>query len=214
MLRPLVATGVLFLLRWVLMQLEHLRGLIELYTYFALFPLAVLEGPIVTIIAGFLVHIKVLNFFIAYFVIVLADVTADVLWYSLGRFARGFVEKIGHLFGVSKSKLESLDNHFIDKGNRTVFFGKFILGMEVAVLVAAGMAKYDFRKFAIYTMLPTLPKSLLFLVVGYYFGGAFQLLNKILKDAVLSSIITFLAVVIFYFIIYKFILKKIMTKIS
>ena len=196
------------------MQLEHLRGLIELYTYFALFPLVVLEGPIVTIIAGFLIHIKVLNFFVAYIVIVLADVAADVIWYSLGRFARGFVERIGHLFGVSKNKLESLDSHFVDKGHRTVFFGKFILGMEVAVLVAAGMAKYNFRKFAIYTMLPTLPKSLFFLVVGYYFGGAFQVINKILKDVVLSSIITLTAVVIFYFIIYKFILKKIKAKIG
>jgi membrane protein DedA with SNARE-associated domain len=196
------------------MQLEHLRGLIELYTYFALFPLVVLEGPIVTIVAGFLVHIRVLNFFITYVVIVLADVAADVLWYSLGRFARGFVEKIGNLFGVTKSKLDGLDSHFIDQGQRTVFFGKFILGMEVAVLVAAGMAKFDFRKFAIYTMLPTLPKSLFFLIIGYYFGGAFQLLNRILKDAVVSSIITFLAVVVFYFIIYKFFLRRIKDKIS
>ncbi len=196
------------------MQLENFKGLIELYTYFALFPLVFLEGPIVTIIAGFLVHIKVLNFFVAYVVSVLADVTSDILWYSLGRFARGFVERVGHLFGVSKNKLEGLDSHFTDKGHRTVFFGKFILGMEVAVLVAAGMSKFNFRRFVIYTTLPTLPKSLLFLIIGYYFGGAFQALNKLLHDAALSSIITFLAVVVFYFVIYKFILKKIRDKIS
>jgi membrane protein DedA with SNARE-associated domain len=190
------------------MQFEHLRSLIEVYTYFILFPLAVVEGPVVTILAGFLAHIRILNFYTAYLVIVLADVTGDVLWYSLGRFARGVVERFGHLVGLGEEKMRGIDKHFGENGQRTVFFGKLFLGVEIAFLISAGMAKFDFKKYAIYTLLPTLPKSLMFMLIGYFFGGAFVFLDSLLKNIFLSVLVVLSGVFIFYFVVYRFIMKK------
>lgn len=190
------------------MQIEHIRGLIEIYTYFILFPLAVVEGPIVMMIAGFLAHVKVLNFFIAYFVVVLADVVGDIIWYSVGRFARGFVERVGHLIGLSEQKLRGVDNHFLENGPKTLFFGKLFLGVELAVLVGAGISKYDLKKYIFYTLLPTIPKSLVFMLIGYFFGGTFVVLNSLLKNATLSVLFVGVGVIFFYFVVYKFIIAR------
>lgn len=190
------------------MQLEHLKSLIEIYTYFILFPLVVVEGPIITIIAGFLAHVRILNFYTAYFVIVVADVTADILWYSLGRFARGAIERFGHLIGLGEERLRGIDKHFGENGHKTVFFGKFFLGVEIAFLIGAGMAKFDFKKYALYTLLPTLPKSLVFMLIGYFFGGAFVFLDSLLKNIFLSVLIVLVCIFVFYFVVYRFIMKK------
>lgn len=191
------------------MQLEEVRGLIELYTYFILFPLVVIEGPIVTIIAGFLTSVGILNFFVTYAIIVAGDVGGDTLWYGLGRFARGFVERLGHLIGFNEDKLKGLNDHFGKNSRRTIFFGKLLYGAEIPVLVAAGIAKVKFREFLIYTLVPTLPKSLFFLVVGYYFGGAYETLNRYLNNAYVSGLIILVCGLFFYLIFYKFIIKRI-----
>lgn len=202
-------SGNLDLLRYYcIMQLEHLKSLIEVYTYFILFPLVVVEGPIITIIAGFLVHIKILNFYIAYAVIVVADVFADILWYSVGRFARGAIERFGHLIGLGEEKLRGIDKHFGENGHKTVFFGKLFLGVEIAFLIGAGMAKFDFKKYALYTLLPTLPKSLVFLLIGYFFGGAFVFLDSLLKNIFLSVLVVIAGILLFYFVAYRFIIRR------
>ncbi len=194
------------------MQLEQLRSLIEIYTYFILFPLVVVEGPIVTIIAGFLTHVKVLNFYTAYIVIVVADITGDILWYSLGRFARGAVERFGHLIGLGEEKLRGVDKHFGENGHKTVLFGKLFLGVEVAFLIGAGMAKYNFKKYVLYILLPTLPKSLVFMLIGYFSGGAFVFLDSLLKNIFLSVLVVLFGVFVFYFAVYRFIIRKLGAK--
>lgn len=190
------------------MQLEHLKSLIEIYTYFILFPLVAIEGPIVTIIAGFLVHIRILNFYTAYIVIVLADVTGDILWYSVGRFGRGIIERFGHLIGISEKKLQGIDKHFGENGHKTVFFSKLFLGLEFAFLIGAGMSKFDFKRYVLYILLPTLPKSLIFILIGYFSGGAYVYLDSLLKNIFLSVFIVLIGVLIFYFVVYRFIMGK------
>jgi membrane protein DedA with SNARE-associated domain len=52
------------------------------YKYFVLFPIMVVEGPIITIIAGFLVSLGHLNGLAAYAVLVAGDVTGDSIYSS------------------------------------------------------------------------------------------------------------------------------------
>ena len=51
------------------------------YGYFLLFPIAVLEGPIISVIAGFLVLQGYFNILLVYAVMVVADLTGDFLYY-------------------------------------------------------------------------------------------------------------------------------------
>jgi len=158
------------------------------YKYFALFPLAVFEGPIITIIAGFFSSLGYINFFGAYFVIVAGDIAGDVLHYAVGRYGgRKFIDKWGRFIGVGEREVESLEKQFEKRGSKLLFIGKMSHGVGGAFLVAAGIIKMPFDKFIFSNFLATLLKSLILLVVGYYFGQAFVTINSYLeKIAVLS----------------------------
>lgn len=185
------------------MQLDQVSGLIELYTYFALFPLVVVEGPIVSIIAGVFVHARLLNPFITYLVIVIGDVVGDIIWYGIGRSSRGIIARVGHLVGFRKTRFDGIDKHFEVHSKKTIFFGKFAIGAEVPILVAAGVAKLPFGEFFVATLVPTMIKTVVFLAIGYYFGGAFEVIDKLLNNKFLSGIIVAVLAIVFYFFIYK-----------
>jgi membrane protein DedA with SNARE-associated domain len=147
------------------------------YKYWALFPIAVIEGPIITVAAGFLVTLGVFNPFFAYAVIVLGDTVGDALHYCVGYFGgQRFILKWGKYLGVSLETIVPLEKTFADKGHSFFFWGKALHGVGGALLIAAGLIRYPFGKFLISNVLGTLVKSALLLVIGFYFG---QFLGKI-----------------------------------
>lgn len=158
------------------------------YKYLALFPLAVIEGPIVTIITGFFSSLGYVNFFIAYAVIVAGDLAGDTIHYLIGRFGgRRFIDKWGHYIGVGEAQVEAVEKQFAKRGSKLLFIGKMSHGVGGAFLVAAGIIKMPFNKFILSNMLATLLKSFILLLIGYYFGQAFATINSYLeKIAILS----------------------------
>lgn len=162
------------------------------YKYFALFPLAVFEGPIITIITGFFSSLGYINFFGAYFVIVAGDLVGDVLHYAFGRYGgRKFIDKWGRFIGVGEREVGSLEKQYEKRGQKLLFIGKMTHGVGGAFLIAAGVIKMPFDKYIFSNFLATLIKSMILLIVGYYFGQAFTAINSYLeKIAVLSIAIT------------------------
>ncbi|HUZ60693.1 MAG TPA: hypothetical protein VMU83_18125, partial [Hanamia sp.] len=65
--------------------METIFYLLLKFRYVILFPLAVVEGPILAVIAGFLCTEGYLNLFIVYTIIVLGDITGDTICYLFGR---------------------------------------------------------------------------------------------------------------------------------
>ncbi|MCX6731890.1 MAG: DedA family protein [Candidatus Parcubacteria bacterium] len=172
------------------------------YKYFALFPLAVIEGPIITIITGFFSSLGYINFLGAYAVIVAGDLAGDVLHYIIGRFGgRKFIDKWGRFIGVGEREVELVEKQFTKRGDKLLFIGKMSHGVGGAFLVAAGIIKMPFDRFFFSNFLATLVKSLILLIIGFYFGHAFAAINSYLeKFAVLSVAIavTLLIAYLFY----------------
>lgn len=173
------------------------------YKYFALFPLAVLEGPIITIIAGFFSSLGFINFFGAYAVIVAGDLAGDVLYYVAGRVGgRRFIDKWGRYLGVGERQVESLEKQFSQRGDKLLFIGKMSHGVGGAFLVAAGIIKMPFNKFLSANFLATLLKSMLLLLVGFYFGQAYATINSYLEKITVITVglaLVLAAVYFFYF---------------
>ena len=174
------------------------------YKYFALFPLAVAEGPIITVITGFFSSLGYINFFLAYGVIVAGDLAGDVVHYWVGRFGgRKFIDKWGRYIGVGKNQVDSLERQFTRRGNKLLFIGKMSHGIGGAFLIAAGIIKMPLDKFLFSNLLATLVKSMILLVIGFYFGQAFELINSYLgKITIISFAIAALAAII-YFLYFK-----------
>lgn len=171
------------------------------FKYLALFPLAVIEGPIITIITGFFASLGYINFFLAYAVVVAGDLTGDVIHYLAGRFGgRKFIDRWGKYIGIGEDQVKSLEKQFIKRGNNLLFIGKMSHGIGGAFLVAAGIIKMPFDKFIFSNMLATLVKSMILLLIGFYFGQAFGLINSYLQKMALISIGTFVMAAIIYFL--------------
>src|SRR5258708_40086249 len=103
---------------------EHIIQLLNYYGYLVLFPIAVIEGPIISIISGFLISKHILAFIPVYFILLGGDITGDVLYYSLGRWGTRFLLRWGHKIGLSRERIARVDRHFIKHGGKTLLFWK------------------------------------------------------------------------------------------
>ncbi len=147
--------------------------MIQSHGLLLLFPLAVIEGPIVTIIAGWLSHLGYLPLARVACLLVLADLVGDGLLYCLGRSGlRLFSDRWRARLGLSPDRLEGLIAHFRDKGGRTLLLAKLTHSLGFAALVAAGAARMPVLPFIGFNLLGTLPKTALLLLVGVLFGAA------------------------------------------
>ncbi|MBI5412697.1 DedA family protein [Candidatus Peregrinibacteria bacterium] len=172
------------------------------YGYFVLFPIAVIEGPFVTVLAGFLASLGTLNFFIAYWVIVLGDMVGDIIYYALGRHGgRRSLDRWGHRIGMTPNRLIKLEKHFMRHPGKTLVLGKLAHGIGGPVLAAAGVAKMPFGLFLFFDLIPTLFKSFLLLSLGFYLGNAYVEVNQTLDSLALIFLITGFSISLLYFII-------------
>ena len=84
-------------------SLDQVIGWIILYRYVLIFPLAFFEGPMITIIAGFLLSLGYFNFWLLYCIIILSDIAGDITLYAVGRYwGKAFIRKFGHYVGITK----------------------------------------------------------------------------------------------------------------
>jgi len=186
------------------MNLFSLSALIVLFAkfkYVLLFPIVVIEGPIITVIAGYLTQQGILIFFIAYVVIIIGDLVGDALYYALGRWGRnGIVDKWGKYVGLSRERISSLDDHFKKHSGKTILLSKLAHGVGAIILAAAGASKMPFWKFIFYNFVGSIPKSLALMTVGYFFGHAYNEINKYFDSAGLATIFVAILALIIYLI--------------
>jgi len=182
----------------------HLVRLLYTYGYLIVFPLVVVEGPLVTIVAGFLSSLGLFNFLLVYVIVVVADLTGDILYYCAGRWwLAGIFQKTLTFFGISLSKVGRIGKALKKNRGKVLFFGKLSHVIGVIILFVAGHVEVPFSDFLWYNFLATLPKSLVLLLVGYYFGSAVSNFRRYLDFTVLGLLaFTVIALGIYFVIIY------------
>ena len=171
------------------------------YRYLLLFPLIVLEGPITVITAGLLTSVGLLNFFVVYFIAITGDLVGDSLYYVAGRHCRKYLDRWGRFIGLPKDRLEKMEAHFNAHGGKTLIAGKLSHAIGAIVIVSAGLARFPFGKFIIFNLWATLPKSLVLLLIGFYFGNTFIRLKSYFDYAWLGTLaITILLLLVYFFL--------------
>ena len=158
-----------------MINLDQAVQLMQSNGLWLLAPIAILEGPIITVIAGYLAHLGAFNPVAAYVIVVVADLVGDVLFYLFGRSGIGWLSPRWRTrLGLNDSRLAGLVDHFRDKGGRTLIAGKLTHTLGALALIAAGAARMRFLPFLWYNFIATLPKSLFFLTLGYSLGFAYK----------------------------------------
>ncbi len=149
--------------------MEHTLALLGEYGYLLLFPLAIVEGPIITVLAGFLVTLGVLNPFIVYAIVVAGDMVGDSWLYGVGRVGGKWLDRVSRFFRVTPEKLEQAKGFFDTHHHRTLILSKLVHGIGAAGLIAAGMLRIPYRRYVFVCVLISLAQSCIFLLIGILF---------------------------------------------
>ena len=181
--------------------MDHILNLLSIYKYYILFPLAIVEGPILAVIAGFLSIKGVLNPFLVYPIIVLGDITGDTICYSLGRWGvPAFIKKIGYWFGLTPENINRARVYFDSNPVRTISLSKITLGIGAAGIYLAGNARISYKKFILICFVTSLAQYLFYLGIGLLFGQAYIQINRYLDNIASLFIISVLVLLLFLFI--------------
>lgn len=179
------------------------------YKYLILFPITIIEGPIITVIAGFLSSLGALDLLIAYVVIVFGDLVGDIMYYFIGRYGREkFITKWGKYIGLSINKVIIMEQQFKKRGKALLIWGKISHVFGAMILVSAGIVRIKFRDFILFNFLATLPKSAILLLIGFYFGQAYVRINKYFDYTVFIMFGLGVASIIIYWLIKRYIDKS------
>jgi membrane protein DedA with SNARE-associated domain len=190
---------------------DTIPSLLMHYGYFIFFPITVVEGPVVTVIAGLLSSLGYFNIYIIYILAVLGDLFGDVLYYWLGHIGGKHIRVKGKFLGISVKYTESLEDHFKQHLGKTLLFGKLTHSIGAPILMAAGVSRVPFGKYIWYNFIGTIPKVFIFVLIGYYFGISYKQFNTYFNYVtvlVLLPIILIVAIVITIKIIKKKVEKE------
>jgi membrane-associated protein len=157
------------------MSLDQAVVLLQHYGYFILFPLAVVEGPIITIIAGLFVTSGIFNPFIAYTIVVAGDIVGDSFWYAVGRYGGGPISHLlERVFGIKQATIAKAKERLERNRFKTTALFKFSQGIGFAGFIAAGMVRVHYPLFVLACLLVTLVQAAVFLFLGVAFGSAYH----------------------------------------
>lgn len=116
------------------------------WNYVLLALLIVWQGPVATLLGGAAASAGFLRPGLVFLVGILGNLTADVLWYSVGR--KGNVERLfeNGRFGGQRSHFTRLKFGMHQNATKILLLAKLSAGFAVLALVAAGITKLRWRK--------------------------------------------------------------------
>ena len=183
--------------------LDSIVSILQAHGLFILLPLAIVEGPIVTVIGAFLASQGYLSLVAVYLIVVAADLIGDGLFYAVGRYGKALLlDRWGHYVGVTPERLVRLEHHFDHHGGKTLLIAKATHSLGFAILLAAGASRMQFGPFIWYNVVGTLPKSLFFLLVGYLLGYAYLQIDSYIVGYSLL-VVAVAAIALFYWLTRK-----------
>lgn len=168
--------------------------------YVLMFIAMVFEGPMITAAATFAATLGYFNIFAVFALAILGDLVADIGYYAAGYIGRvAFVERYGHRFGLSQARMQRLERLLHTHPSKTITVIKLIPGIAPPGLMMVGAVRLPPAKFATIALLIILPKVLLFMFLGYYFGHAYDAISGYVQNAEYFIIIAVAFTVVAYY---------------
>lgn len=179
-------------------------ALLTHYGYAIIFPISIVEGPMVAALAGFLVSIGDLDAVLVFLLLLLGDMVGDTLYYLLGYFSRGKkVPRWLGIFGIREDNVKTFDRYFHEHDWKIILLGK-TQPVGGAILFSAGFSKMSYKRFMAYNIVGSIPKIILFEGIGYYFGEAYNKLGTYFDYAAGASFVIALVLLGGYFLFKRY----------
>jgi len=127
----------------------------------------------------------------------LGNLAGSIVAYLVGAFGgRPFLERYGKYLLVSHKKLEWADSWFNRYGSKAVFFSRMLPVIRTFISLPAGIARMNFLKFVVYTLIGAVPWCLLLGYIGVLLGPQwerikpyFHILDILVAIAVVGAVV-------------------------
>lgn len=185
-------------------------ALLIAYRYWILFPLAAVEGPIIAVIAGWLVSRGMLQFLPTFIILFFGDFLPDLFYFWVGHkmHRMEFIARYGVRFGITSTQLQSIEYLWHSHTLKSALFSKWAYGMSTPLLMSAGFSKLPLRSFLSAIIPVIFFQYLILLIVGYYFGSSYQVVSRYLQGAEWVVALGVLLFIVLYLFVTRFIKQK------
>jgi membrane protein DedA with SNARE-associated domain len=178
---------------------SDLYNILTQYQYSILLPVSFLEGPIITVIAGYLTSLHIMNGYVAFAIVVIGDVLSDIFWYEIGYLGKPrALKRWGPTFGFTPERVKVLEEKYKNRQGQLIIIGKLAQGINGIFFVTAALLGISFSKFVLWSTASTLVKSAGLFAVGYYLGEAYQQIGGFLNLSSIVIPILFVIIIAFF----------------
>ena len=199
---------------------QFIINAMEQFGYIGVFLLIAIENifppipsEVILVFGGFMTTYTSLNIPIMILAATLGSLLGAIVLYYIGkifnkeRLKRIVNGKIGKVLRLKASDIEKADKWFDTKGNKTVFFCRFIPIVRSLISIPAGMSEMPMKKFLLYTISGSLIWNTVLIIVGSIVGDKWETIVGYLDN--FSNIILIILVIIFVVAMYYwFVIRK------
>ena len=147
---------------------ELFIGWLKEYGYIILFLWSIIEGEMGLIMGGILSHTGDLQYAVTVFVAGLGGCTGDQIYFDIGRFNKGYIQRKLH-----KQRRKFAIAHLLLKkyGWPIIFLQRYMYGLRTVIPMSIGITKYSGKKFAFINLLSAWAWAFITVTPAYYYGA-------------------------------------------
>jgi len=132
--------------------------------------------------SGFVASMGRMNIVLLIIIASIAAYLGSLPFYIIGKWGEKpvlkFLDRYGKYLFIQKSDVDKAFEVFKKYGNGVVFFGRLIPIVRTLISFPAGVAKMNFIKFSIYTVLGSLIWNSILCYTGYIFGDNWEVIGE------------------------------------
>lgn len=198
---------------------QFILHIIEQFGYFGVFFLILIENvfppipsEVILLFSGFFSSYTSLSVFYMILASTLGSFLGAIILYYIGKiFNKERLKKIvngrlGKILFLKENDIDKADEWFDNKGNKSVFFCRFVPIVRSLISIPAGMSEMPMGKFIIYTICGTMIWNTVLICLGYRLGSNWEYVLTILDKY--QMVVIVILVIIFGYVIIKFYRKK------
>ena len=198
---------------------QFILHIIEQFGYFGVFFLILIENvfppipsEVILLISGFFSSYTSLSVFYMILASTLGSFLGAIILYYIGKiFNKERLKKIvngrfGKILFLKENDIDKADEWFDNKGNKSVFFCRFVPIVRSLISIPTGMSEMPMGKFIIYTICGSMIWNTVLICLGYRLGSNWGYVLTILDKY--QMVVIVILVIIFGYVIIKFYRKK------
>jgi membrane protein DedA with SNARE-associated domain len=168
--------------------------------YVLMFIAMIVEGPLVIMAASFAASQGYFSVLIVFLLAVCGDMIGDSVWFITGYFGRQAIpSRLRNRLGISEERLQRLKSLLERHPAKTLAAIKISPLTPIPGLLIAGGSHMSRKKFAVTISLIIIPKTVLFVALGYFFGHAYNKVSIFVNSATYALLIVVVLAILCYY---------------